>query len=115
MPYTLDPRAIVAVMGGDVTGRDTCNVPGPGHSKEDRSLSIKIVPGKASGFVMHSFANDDWKMCQDYVRSKLGLENNWQSETRWPVIFTGDSIERRKKFALKIWADCIDPRGTLAE
>src|SRR4029077_16840172 len=32
-----------------------------------------------------------------------------------PPETTGDDLERRKKLALKIWADCIEPRGTLAE
>jgi len=58
--------SLSAVMGGDVTGRDSCNVPGPGHSRKDRSLAIRIAPG---GFVVHSFANDDWKVCRDYVRT----------------------------------------------
>jgi putative DNA primase/helicase len=115
MSYGLNPRTIVAVMGGDVTGRNSCNVPGPGHSKQDRSLSIKITPGAPGGFVVHSFANDDWKNCHEYVRSKLGLSNDWQSDKAPPPDTTGNDLARRKKLALKIWADCIDPRGTLAE
>jgi len=98
-------------MGGDVTGRDSCNVPGPGHSRRDRSLAIHITAG---GFLVHSFANDDWKDCREYVRGKLGLGDDW-SDKAPPPDMTGDDLERRKKFALKIWADCIDPRGTLAE
>src|ERR1700682_564974 len=111
-PFPFSARQIVAVMGGDVTGRDSCNVPGPGHSKQDRSLAIRITP---TGFVVHSFANDDWKECREYVRSKLGLSDGWQADKAPPPDMTGDDAERRKKLALRIWADCIDPRGTLAE
>jgi putative DNA primase/helicase len=108
----LSPQQIVAVLGGDVTGRDRCNVPGPGHRPNDRSLAIRIT---SNGFVVHSFANDDWKECREYVRSKLGLSDDWQADKAPPPDATGDDVERRKKSALKLWADCTDPRGTLAE
>jgi hypothetical protein len=110
--HGLNPRTIVAIMGGDVTGPDSCNVPGPGHSPKDRSLAIRVT---RSGFVVHSFANDDWKECREYIRSKLGLGDDWQPDKVPPPDTTGDDRERRKKYALKIWADCIDPRGTLCE
>jgi putative DNA primase/helicase len=110
-PFPFSAREIATAMGGDATGRDLCNVPGPGHSRKDRSLAIRITRG---GFVVHSFANDDWKTCRDLVLSKLGLADG-QFDKAPPVEPTGDDLERRKKLALKIWADCIDPRGTLAE
>jgi len=111
-PFPFSARQIAAAMGGDVTGRDSCNVPGPGHTRKDRSLAIRITP---RGLLVHSFANDDWRDCREYVHSKLGLSNDWNSDKAPPLDTTGDDLERRKKFALKIWADCIDPRGTLAE
>src|SRR5689334_16206768 len=109
MTRILNPHVIVAALGGDVTGRDTCNVPGPGHSKCDRSLSIKIVPGSANGFVLHSFANDDWKMCQEYILCKLGLSSEKQYDVARPNIVGRDNAMGRKKYALSIWAECIDP------
>lgn len=111
-PFPFSARQIAAAMGGDVTGRDSCNVPGPGHSRKDRSLAIRVM---RTDFLVHSFANDDWKACRDHVLAKLGLGDDWQSDKAPPQDTTGDDTERRKKFALKIWADCIDPRGTLAE
>jgi len=36
------------------------------------------------------------------------------ADLAWATIGS-DDLERRKKLALKIWADCIEPRGTLAE
>ena len=104
----LDIRQIARIMGGDVTGRDSCNVPGPGHSRKDRSLAIRVT---ANGFVVHSFANDDWKECRKYVLGKLGMGDELLSDKAPPPDTTGDDAERRKKFALKIWADCVDPRG----
>lgn len=40
---TLDPRAVARALGGHVSGRNIA-APGPGHSRADRSLSIKIEP-----------------------------------------------------------------------
>jgi Toprim domain-containing protein len=113
MTYTLTPHSIVAVMGGDVTGCNSCNVPGPNHSPNDRSLSILITP---RGLVVHSHAGDDWRECRDHTYNKLGVGNDWKPDIAPPDDLTGDDDqERRKKLALKIWANCIDPRGTLAE
>jgi len=63
---------IAEIFGGDVAGGEVL-VPGPGHSAEDRSLSIKPDDKAPDGFVVHSFANDDAIVCRDYVRQKLGL------------------------------------------
>jgi putative DNA primase/helicase len=69
----LDPRTIARVLRGDVAGRDCVLVPGPGHSPADRSLSIKIDPADTLGFLVNSFAGDDWQTCRDYVSAALGL------------------------------------------
>jgi predicted P-loop ATPase len=68
-----DIRTIARIFGGDVTGPHTCNVPGPGHSGKDRSLSIKVDPTAPDGFLVYSHAGDDDIKCKDYVREKLGL------------------------------------------
>jgi Protein of unknown function (DUF3631) len=63
---------IAAMLGGRVSGGEAL-VPGPGHSVEDRSLSIKPDRGAPDGFLLHSFAGDDPIACREYVRGKLGL------------------------------------------
>ena len=60
------------LLGGDVQGGQVL-CPGPGHSGDDRSLSVKPAPTDREGFVAHSFAGDDWKDCRDHVRERLGL------------------------------------------
>jgi AAA domain len=72
-PFPLSVQQIVAKLGGQVTGRDTCNVPGPGHTAKDTSLSIKIDPTAPDGFLVYSHAGDDGITCKDWVREKLGL------------------------------------------
>ncbi|SIN88740.1 Virulence-associated protein E [Bradyrhizobium erythrophlei] len=70
-PFSVEQ--IVAALGGQVTGRDACNVPGPGHSAKDKSLSIKIDPTAPDGFLVYSHAGDAGIECKDWIRQKLGL------------------------------------------
>jgi hypothetical protein len=65
-----DLHAIAHALGGEVSGRQVL-APGPGHSAQDRSLSVQF--NGHDDFVVNSFANDDPLACKDYVRSKLGL------------------------------------------
>lgn len=67
----MDLRTIACALDGEISGRQVL-APGPGHSKADRSLSIKLSrePGN---FIVHSFAGDDPIACRDYVRDRLSL------------------------------------------
>lgn len=58
-------------LGGELSGGQVL-CPGPGHSPDDRSLSVKLN-AKGDGIVVHSFAEDDILVCKDHVRAKLGL------------------------------------------
>jgi RecA-family ATPase len=78
---SLDVRSVAAALGGDVTGPDSVLAPGPGHSPKDRSLSVKLAPDAPDGFTVYSHANDDWKICRDYVAAKLGRAS-WQPKPR---------------------------------
>lgn len=42
-------------------------IPGPGHGKDDRSLSVKNDPNNPEGFVVFSHASDDPTACRDLV------------------------------------------------
>ena len=77
----LDPRAVARALGGNVSGRNVV-APGPGHSRADRSLSIKIDPAAPEGFIVHSFAGDSPIECRDYVRAALGLGAREQRRRR---------------------------------
>jgi hypothetical protein len=72
-PFPFSVHEIVAALGGQVTGPDTCNIPGPGHSAKDKSLSIKIDPAAPDGFLVYSHARDRDIECKDWVRERLGL------------------------------------------
>jgi putative DNA primase/helicase len=127
----MDVRTIAQTLGGDVSGRQAL-VPGPGHDRRDRSLSIRIEAGAPDGFVVHSFAGDDPIACKDYVRERLGLPH-WQpgggqdrriapSHVRQfdQTALNRESQKRprdeddlrRIKQATAIWTEAGDPRGT---
>ena len=129
----IDLRSLQRALGGEISGGQLL-CPGPGHSPRDRSLAVR--PSRdTDGFVVHSHAGDDWKLCKDYVRERLGLPQ-WQP---------GDGRDRRvdpsrlKSFeraaveaeaerrpltqddrvrigcARAVWDGATDPRGTEAE
>jgi putative DNA primase/helicase len=115
-----DIREIALILGGDVTGSDSANVPGPGHDPVDRSLSIKLNARAPGGFVVFSHAGDDPIECRDYVRSRLGLAE-WRpgGDSRIPFVVSQRSADNNKdhlvSLALKIWKESVTPIGTLVE
>jgi 5S rRNA maturation endonuclease (ribonuclease M5) len=67
-------HAIAKALGGEVIDNKYVKAPGPGHSAEDRSMTVTLEEAAPDGFLVHSFAGDDALGCKDYVRKKLGLE-----------------------------------------
>src|SRR5262245_5677818 len=61
---------IARALGGEVSSGQV-RAPGPGHSPQDRSLSVRLTDNDP-GYVVHSFANDEPIVCKDYVRERLG-------------------------------------------
>jgi hypothetical protein len=66
-------KAIASAMGGEVSGGQVL-APGPGHSKKDRSLSIRLDPSAPDGFIVNTFAEDDPIAAKDYVRATCGAD-----------------------------------------
>lgn len=99
-------------LGGDVVGARSIICPGPGHSAKDRSLCVTFEADDS--FVVHSHAGDDWRECRDHVRDRLNLE--WQFTRNEPTTVLPDSTQDdRIRFALDIWHQSSDPRGTVVE
>jgi putative DNA primase/helicase len=131
-----DLRAVARALGGRAAGRDTVLAPGPGHSHRDRSLAVRFDPTAPDGFLIFSHAGDDWKICRDHVRERLGLLS-WrpgdeqrriippQHVAKWDLSAveadTEDLCARtedellRIKAAQRLWNEGLDPRRTLAE
>lgn len=66
----LSVRAIAKALGGDVVNASSVLVPGPGHSKSDRSLHVTLH--RDGGFSCHSYSGDDWRTCRDHVTAIIG-------------------------------------------
>lgn len=60
-------HAIVAAFGGDLYhGGRRASVPAPGHSADDRSVSLLLSEGRV---VIHGFGAADWREIRDLLRS----------------------------------------------
>jgi putative DNA primase/helicase len=105
---------LARTLGGEVVGRDRVLAPGPGHSPRDRSLSVMLDPTTPDGFVVHSFANDDWRACRDHVAARLGITRD---RTRAVVASTPPPRLIRPAAAngLALWKEATSAAGTLAE
>jgi hypothetical protein len=119
MTAPIDLRDIVARLGGDLyNGGSRANVPGPGHSKRDRSLSLRQMPN--GRIVYHSFAPVD----HAEVLQHLGIED--QVPRRMSAVEAAQarvereregraSDERRRKFCDEIWRSTSEAAGTPVE
>lgn len=60
-------HAIVAALGGDLyQGGHRANVPAPGHSAADRSVSLLLSEGRV---IIHGFGAADWRTVRDGLRA----------------------------------------------
>jgi putative DNA primase/helicase len=64
-----DLRALARALGGEVGGEQVLATGPGGHSRKDRSLSVRLSPTAPDGFLAFSHARDDWRVC----RERLGL------------------------------------------
>jgi putative DNA primase/helicase len=113
----LDVRSIAAALDGEVVGPDRVLAPGPGHSPRDRSMSVVVDPTAPDGFLVHSFAGDDWRVCRDHIRNAVGLDavrlTSRRSFTRPPrTRVTGVTASTTTAHALAVWNRASDPHGT---
>ena len=61
-------RSIVQALGGDLYDRGLrANVPAPGHSRADRSVSLLLREGR---IIVHTFGDGDWRGVLDDLRSR---------------------------------------------
>jgi putative DNA primase/helicase len=114
---TIDLRSIARVLGGDVTGGQVL-APGPLHSRSDRSLAIRLSAASPFGFVAHSHAGDDWRLCRDYVCERLGLGSARNANLRIerkPIAAKHAQQPKPNDLPLRLWREAIDPHDTVVE
>jgi hypothetical protein len=108
-------KAAARSLGGEVvSGQILC--PGPNHSPEDRSLSLRFVATAPDGFVVHSFAGDDPIVCRDHVKQKLGIQRGDHTHiVPVPRRAAEPSDHWKIKQARQIWNDSRSIIDTIAE
>jgi putative DNA primase/helicase len=119
---TADLRDIVREHGGELyAGGRRATIPGPNHSRKDRSLSLRVVEDEnGSRVIWHSFAQNT----ADEVRRYLGIpvregrEATQEERGRWKQ--QREAEERRQRaedqaLCASIWAGSRPIEGTLAE
>lgn len=124
-PPTSDLRGVVARIGGDLYngGRSAC-IPGPGHSRRDRSLSLTFSNGR---WIWHSHANDPPELVWPYLE-ELGLQGvsrrsgaPLRGRNSRPI---PDKAERERRaaeraedarklaFCAQVWGETVEAAGT---
>lgn len=117
-----DLRAIAHALGGEVVGGQVA-APGPGHSTKDRSMTVCLSASAPEGFMAFSHSGDDFRICRDYVRDRLGLtrmsERRPGQRLRQPIaqpkVYGSDEIARERAKAQFLWRQRRPIAGTIAE
>lgn len=61
-------KAIVTALGGDLyAGGLRASIPAPGHSADDRSVSLLLANDRV---VIHGFGGADWRIARDDLRTR---------------------------------------------
>lgn len=114
-----DLAAIARAAGGEWRG-DHAVIPGPGHSKRDRSLSLKV--GDRGQIIWHSFAGDEWRSVGPYLQG-LGIDlggrrrdpTEIEAEKRAQRAAKEATLAEKRAIARRLIEDTKPIAGTLAE
>ena len=107
-------RAIVRAFGGVLLadGRSAL-IPGPGHSKRDRSVSLRQLPN--GRILIHCFSpKDDWREVQAMLEAHCAMAGVPDAACAPPdeVDASGESKTLRVR---KLWTQAVPVHGTRAE
>ncbi|MEW5687489.1 MAG: toprim domain-containing protein [Pseudomonadota bacterium] len=112
-------RTIVQTLGGDLYDQGRrANIPAPGHSAEDRSVSLLLEDDRV---VVHTFGDGDWKAVLDFLRDQhlidaanAPLDGPGRPVGARPARPVASRLERRDA-ALRLWEGGRSLSGTLSE
>ncbi len=107
-------KSIVRALGGDLyDGGRRANIPAPGHSRRDRSVSLLERDGR---LIIHTFGDGDWRQVRDHLRGLglLGQAGRTQDRSS-PSDPPSPSATRRQAVARALWAEGRPLIRTLSE
>lgn len=101
---------IVRALGGELSaGGLRATVPGPGHSADDRSVSLLLSSNRV---IVHSFAGDDWSAVLADLQSRglIDAEGRPVVDACSASVARDDALSRaeRTRAALRLW-DAASP------
>ena len=113
--HSINLRQLARALGGEVSNGQVL-APGPGHSRRDRSLAVRLSWQAPDGFIVFSHAGDDWRDCADYERGRLGLARDpVDRAARQAPPIQHDPDTRTRDIARALFFEATDPRGTLGD
>ncbi|ULR46109.1 toprim domain-containing protein [Rhizobium sp. K102] len=107
-------RDLAKRLGGELGRNGHVSCPGPGHGAKDRSLSVWF---DGADLRVYSFSGDDWQVCKDHVRERLGLPSWEPGRKEAPAFHTSkrpcDGHDEASRIALvrRLWREAEDPRA----
>lgn len=111
-------RTIVESLGGELyDGGRRANIPAPGHSLADRSVSLLLQDDRV---VVHTFGDGDWREVLDHLREKHLIDahnapTSISGATRKAADLGPPSDPRRIEAARRFWDAGRPVQGTLSE
>lgn len=108
-------RTIVRVLGGDLyDGGRRANIPAPGHSRRDRSVSLLERDDR---LIVHVFGGGDWRQVRDDLRARGLLSDKGGLSPSPALDATVESARRaaRRQTALALWQASRPLGGSLSE
>lgn len=112
----LDLHALRQRLGGKVyAGGTRWSGPGPGHSRFDQSLSVKLEGDRV---LVHSFAGDPFKECAAYLGLSRPEPEALHAQRQRAQQRELQEIERRTQawaWCDEVWRECVPIRETPAD
>ena len=102
-------HTIVAALGGDLyAGGSRANIPAPGHSPADRSVSLWLTDGRV---VIHGFGGADWRAARDDLRARGFVDDTGRLTAGGHSGPSSPRPDRRLRVetAIRIWDGTIAP------
>jgi hypothetical protein len=109
-----DLHLLAPALGGEVS-RNQVLAPALGHSRQDRSPSVRLDPCAPGGVLVHCFGSGNPSAEKDRIRQILGLDR--LQPVQCPTIppTPRPENEEHKARALALWHQARHPKGTLIE